>query len=95
MSSDCPFSVNTDRAISEIKDAGYEVYVLAVPKHGGLGAWDARSAWHTGFGQGSGVCATMAQYMKYLCHGGHNPGIQLYSQATPESFRKRPRSRYL
>ena len=94
MSSECPFTVNTDFAISEMKEAGYEVYVLAVPKHGGLGAWGARSAWHTGFSQGSGVCATIAQYMEYLCHGGQNPGIQLYNQARPESFRKRPRSRY-
>ena len=38
MSSDCPFTVNTDCAISEMKEAGYEVYVLAAPKHGGLGA---------------------------------------------------------
>ena len=42
-----------------MKEAGYEVYVLAVPKHGGLGAWGARSAWHTVFGQGSGVCPTV------------------------------------
>ena len=74
-------------AISEIQGAGYEVYVLAVPKHCGMGAWGDRRTWHTGFGQGSGVCANLAQYIQYLCHYDPNPGIQLYSQATPESFR--------
>ena len=93
MSSGCPFGPSTDSAMSEIKGAGYEVYVLAVPIHGGLGAWGDRCAWHTEFGQGGGVCAAMAQYMEYLCHGGQNPGIQLYSQDKSESFRKRPRSR--
>ena len=36
MSSDCPFTVNTDGAISEIKETGYEVYMFAVPKHAPL-----------------------------------------------------------